>query len=273
MRVVVRGVVVVAAVLVLLLAVAWVFQRHLIYFPSTDPVPPAGDVLPGASDVVLTTSDGLRLGAWFVPAGAPDRGVTVLVAAGNAGDRSMRAPLAAALAAEGLAVLLFDYRGYGGNPGDPTEEGLARDVDAAHRYLVEERGVPPERLLYFGESLGAAVVTGLATRRPPAGMVLRSPFEDLAATGRAHYPFLPVRTLLRDRYPVAEQVRTVTAPVVVVYGSADSVVPPEQSRTVAASAPTLHALVEVPGADHNDRSLLDGRSLVAAVVSLASGGA
>lgn len=266
----VRGVVVVVgAVLVLVLAVAWVFQRSLIYFPATRSVPPAGDVLPGARDVVLTTSDGLRLGAWLVPAGEPDRGITVLVAAGNAGDRSLRAPLAAALAAEGLSVLLFDYRGYGSNPGEPTERGLARDVDAAHRFLVEERGVPPERLLYYGESLGTAVVTGLATRRPPAGIVLRSPFVDLASVGRAHYPFLPVGTLLKDRYPLADQLRTVTAPVVVVYGGDDSVVPPEQSRTVAASAPTLHALVEIPDADHNDRSLLDGRGLVTAVVSLA----
>jgi fermentation-respiration switch protein FrsA (DUF1100 family) len=270
MRVVVRDVVVVvAAVLVLVLTVAWVFQRHLIYFPATGPVAPAAEVLPGASDVVLTTGDGLRLGAWLVPAGEPDRGITVLVAAGNAGDRSLRAPLAAALAAEGLAVLLVDYRGYGGNPGDPTEDGLARDVDAAYRFLVEERGVPPDRLLYYGESLGAAVVTGLATRRPPAGIALRSPFVDLASVGRTHYPFLPVGALLRDRYPLAEQLRTVTAPAVVVYGGVDSVVPPEQSRAVAGSAPALHAVVEVPGADHNDRSLLDGRALVAAVVSLA----
>ena len=260
---------VVVTVVVLSLVLIWALQRHLIYLPATAGVPPAASVLPGAEDVTLTTSDGLRLGAWIVPAQRPRRGVTVLVAGGNAGDRSARAPLAAALAAKGLAVLLFDYRGYGGNPGSPSEEGLARDAVAARRYLVEERGVPPDRLLYYGESLGSAVVTRLATQHPPAGLVLRSPFVDLASVGQVHYPFLPVKALLRDRYPLTDHLATVRVPVTVVYGDADSVVPPDQSRAVAASAPTLKALVEVAGADHNDRSLLDGRRLVTAVVALA----
>ena len=77
--------------------------------------------------------------------------------------------------------LLFHYRGYGGNPGSPSEEGLARDVLAARAYVVEEAGVPAVRLLYFGESLGAAVVTELAVEHPPAGLLLRSPFVDLAS--------------------------------------------------------------------------------------------
>jgi len=161
-------------------------------------------------------------------------------------------------------VLLFDYRGYGGNPGRPSEAGLALDVRAARRFLVEEAGVPPERLVYYGESLGAAVVAELATEHPPAGLVLRSPFVDLAAVGERHYPFLPVRALLRDRFPTAEHVARVAAPVTVVWGSADAMVPAEQSRAVAAAG---HArTVVVDGADHNDRVLLDGDALVRAVV-------
>ncbi len=96
----------------LLLTLLWVFQRRLIYLPSTTPVPSADAVIPGAQDVVLHTSDGVELGAWFIPAKQPDRGFTVLVASGNAGDRAARAPLARALAKEGMSVLLFDYRGY-----------------------------------------------------------------------------------------------------------------------------------------------------------------
>ncbi len=258
-----------AAVLLLVVAMLWTMQRQLIYFPGTAPVPPAAAVLPGARDVVLETSDGLRLGAWYVPARPPERGITVLVANGNAGDRSLRAPLAEALSRRGLAVLLFDYRGYGGNPGSPSEEGLARDVRAARAYLVDDVGVRPDRILYLGESLGAAVVTELATEHPPAGLVLRSPFTDLAAVGQEHYPFLPVRALLRERYPVREQVARIRAPVSVVYGGADSIVPPEQSVAVARAAVHLHALVEVEGADHNDPALLDGPELVEAVADLA----
>lgn len=247
----------------------WALQRHLIYFPATGPVPPAAAVLPGARDVVLETSDGLRLGGWYVPARPPARGITVLVANGNAGDRLLRAPLAEALSRRGLAVLLFDYRGYGGNPGSPSEEGLARDVRAARAYLVDDVGVQPDRLLYLGESLGAAVVTELATEHPPAGLVLRSPFTDLAAVGQEHYPYLPVRALLRDRYPVREQIARVSTPVSVVYGGADSIVPPQHSVAVAEAAVRLHRLVEVEGADHNDPALLDGPELLDAVTEMA----
>jgi uncharacterized protein len=268
---VVRSALVVAGVLLVVLALItallWGFQRRLIYLPDDGPVPSAGSVLPGARDVVLRTADGLELGAWYVPGESPGA-ATVLVANGNGGHRGIRAPLAAALADAGLGVLLFDYRGYGGNPGSPTEDGLALDVRAARQFLLDA-GVRPERLLYFGESLGAAVVTELATEHPPAGLVLRSPFVDLASVAAVHYPLLPVRALLHDEFPVAEQVARIDVPTTVVHGGADSIVPPEQSRAVADAAANLERLVEVPGADHNDRILLDGDALVDAVLELA----
>ncbi|MEV0235334.1 alpha/beta fold hydrolase [Nonomuraea sp. NPDC050786] len=255
-----RAALVVAAVLLLLLALLWVCQRRLIYLPDPTPVPPAGEVVPGARDVSFTTSDGLRLAAWYVPG---TRDVTVLIAGGNAGNRRDRAPLARALSERGLAVLLMDYRGYGGNPGAPTEEGLHRDALAA-RDLVQS-----SRVIYFGESLGAGVVTRLALERPADGLVLRSPFTDLAAAGQANYPFLPVRPLLRDRFPVAENVARVTAPVVVVYGTGDTIVPPRLSRAVAQAAAGQVTTVEVAGAGHNDLAMLTGPDVVAAVVGLA----
>jgi fermentation-respiration switch protein FrsA (DUF1100 family) len=263
---VVRAGLVVLVLLVLLVAAAWVLQRRLIYFPDRS-APSAA----GAREVSLLTSDGLRLAAWLVgPApGVADRRLAVLVAPGNAGNRSARLPLASALAGLGLTVLLVDYRGYGGNPGSPTEQGLARDVLAARAYLVEDAGIPAERLLYYGESLGAAVVTGLAARHPPAGLVLRSPFADLPAAGREHYPFLPVRLLLRDRFPVTALIGRVTAPTLVVYGTADSIVPAAQSVAVAEAAGGPVWVVAVEGADHNDPSLLNGRQLIDAVAGLA----
>jgi fermentation-respiration switch protein FrsA (DUF1100 family) len=231
-------------------------QRRLLYFPSRLPVAPAGELIAGARDVALRTDDGLRLGAWLVPASDPALAVAVLVANGNAGDRSMRAPLAAALAAEGLAVLLFDYRGYGGNPGRPTERGLALDALAARRALLEECALPEQRLLYYGESVGT-------------GLVLRSPFVDLASVGRVHYPFLPVGRLLLDRYPLAAHLAEVDVPVTVVYGTRDSIIPPEQSREVARAAGGPTRTVRIPGADHNDPALVDGPQVVRAVVGMA----
>jgi hypothetical protein len=267
-RPVLRAALVALVVAAVLLGLLWAFQRRLVYLPDDGPVGAAADAVPGGRDVTLRTADGLDLGAWFVP-GRADGAPAVLVANGNGGHRGMRAPLARALSSAGLAVLLFDYRGYGGNPGSPSEEGLALDVRAARTWLLEEAGVRADRLLYHGESLGCAVVTELAVEHPPAGLVLRSPFADLAAVGSTHYPFLPVRLLLRDRFPVAEQVARVRAPTTVVLGTGDTIVPPDQSRRVADAAAALHRRVEVPGAGHNDLVLLDGAVVVDAVVELA----
>jgi hypothetical protein len=262
---------VVLLVAAVLLALLWLLQRRLIYLPYPSAVPPAADLLPGTRvrEVTLETSDGLSLGAWLVPPTAPDRGLAVLVAPGNAGNRSHRAPLARALADRGFTVLLMDYRGYGGNPGHPSEAGLARDARAAYRYLTGSAGAAADRIIYVGESLGAAVVTELATEHPPAGLVLRSPFTDLAAVGATHYPFLPVRAMLWDRYPLAGRIPRLHMPTAVVYGDADSVIPPAQSRRVADLAPNLVHRTVVPGADHNDAALTDGPHVTAAVTAVA----
>jgi uncharacterized protein len=261
---------VVVAVLAAALGLLWLFQRRLLYFPTPGPVPPAASVLPGAEDVTFETPDGLRLAGWFVPAppGDPADRVgrarpAVLVCNGNGGDRSMRAPLAAALARMGLAVLLFDYRGYGGNPGHPTEEGLAADARAALGYLAGRPEVDPERVIYFGESLGAAVALRLATERPPAALVLRSPFASLAEVGRRHYPLLPVSLLLRDRYDSAALAGRLDAPLLVVAGGRDQIVPASHSRRLFAAAPQPKRLVVLDGADHNDDELLAGPRLLA----------
>lgn len=181
----------------------------------------------------------------------------------------MRAPLAKSLALKGLSVLLFDYRGFAGNPGKPSEKGLARDVRAARRFLIDETGFAPDSLLYFGESLGSAVVTELASEHPPAGLVLRSPFVDLASVGRIHFPFLPVRALLVDTYPLAEHLGRVRVPTTIVYGTRDLIVPARQSRKVADAAAGPTRIVEVEGVGHNDPALLDGEELIEAVVALA----
>lgn len=264
----VRGALALLVVVGMVIALLTVFQRQLIYFPDSSNPPPAGEVIDGARDVTLHTVDGLELGAWFVPApsGLRDLGYAVLVAPGNGGNRLGRAGLARALREQGFAVLLMDYRGYGGNPGTPSEDGLARDADAAVDALTE-LGYPPERTIYFGESLGTGVVAALQERRPPAGVVLRSPFTELADVGAHHYPWLPVRWLLEDRFPVLEPISVTDVPVTVIYGSRDSVVPPQQSAEVAESAPNLVETV-VLRADHND-DVMSGPRVASAVARLA----
>ena len=266
---VLRVVIVLIAAFALLVGLLWLFQRRLIYLPDNSAVPPAASVLPSGRDITLHTDDGLDLAAWYVPAPRASCRPTVLVAGGNAGHRGFRAPLIQALGAAGFGVLLMDYRGYGGNPGAPSEQGLAADIRAAHRFLTVDQAIPAGELVYFGESLGAAVVTELAAEYPPAALVLRSPFRDLAAVAQEHFPFLPVRWLLRDRFPVVDTVAGLRVPTLVIYGTADTVVPPEQSRAVADGAGGPVETLVVPGADHNDRILLDGPEMIGAVTSLA----
>jgi pimeloyl-ACP methyl ester carboxylesterase len=249
----------------------WSMQRQMIYFPDSFPVPPAAEVIDGAQDVTLRTDDGLELDAWFIPpeprSGATDRHLAVLVAPGNGGNRAGRADLAEELRREGFAVLLMDYRGYGGNPGKPSEDGLARDAVAATDALAE-LGYPAERTIYFGESLGTGVVAALQAKRPPAGMVLRSPFPELTDVGAHHYPFVPVRLLLRDRFPVTENLSASKVPVTVIYGDRDSIVPTALSSRVADEAPSLVERVVIEGADHND-PVMFGPRVAQAVARLA----
>lgn len=257
----------VAALLVLIC----VFQRRMIYIPITRSVAPAASVIPGAEDVAYTTEDGLALRGWFVPPSIqPARG-TVILFNGNAGDRSYRAELGEALSKAGLAVLLTDYRGYGGNPGSPSETGLLRDARAARAYVTSRSDVDPARIIYFGESLGAAVAVALAVEEPPAALVLRSPFGTLAEVGKRHYPFLPVSLLLWDRYPSVDRIRDVHCPLLVVAGDADRIIPAEMSQRLfdAANQPKSYALI--PWADHNDREFLDGDRFLGEVAGFLAG--
>jgi uncharacterized protein len=248
-----------AAVLVGLI---WSQQRRLIYFPWPDRLPAASSVLTGSQEVVVATEDGLHLGGWFLPAQGGRPAPAVLVCNGNGGNRALRAPLATALSGAGLSVLLFDYRGYGGNPGRPSEDGLAADARAAQAWVAARPEVDPDRIAYFGESLGAAVALRLAVERPPAALILRSPFTSLTDVGRLHYPWLPVKWLLSDRYGSAARVAQLSVPLLVIAGERDQIVPAALSRQLydAASAPKRFVLV--PGADHNDAALLDGPQAV-----------
>jgi fermentation-respiration switch protein FrsA (DUF1100 family) len=244
-----------------LLAGLWIFQRHLIYLP-TGTVPPIADVLPGWSEETIATQDGLKLLAWYR---TPESGKPVVVVLpGNAGNRSDRAPLGARLAEEGYGVLLIDYRGYGGNPGHPSEGGLELDARAASSFVREQ--APGHDVILFGESLGAAVAIGLAVDEPPAVLILRSPFTSLADAAAEHYPFLPVRVLLRDRYPSYDRIGGIQSPVLVVAGTEDSIVPLAQSRTIYELAPHPKEWLSINNADHNDYELLAGTTLVSTVV-------
>jgi uncharacterized protein len=256
------SVVVVAAALVLV----WALQRHLLYFPDRD-VPPLGALgLTDVEPVTFGTADGLTLSGWFFSAPGSPPPITLLVFNGNGGNRAHRGPLAAALQRRGLQVLLVDYRGYGENPGTPSKGGLAADARAARAFLAGRPDVDSSRIVYFGESLGTAVAVDLAADHPPAAMILRSPFTSVADLGQHHYPFLPVRLLLRDRFAPIDQIRRIQAPLLVIAGGQDRIVPVESSRRLYEAASEPKTLLLLEHADHNDYDLLAGTEVIQAIV-------
>ncbi|MBM3696667.1 MAG: alpha/beta hydrolase [Actinobacteria bacterium] len=231
------------------------WARRFIYYPD-DRVPPRHPPAGLGTGVALHTADGLELAAWYLPG----RGDTaVLLCNGNAGNRADRLPLSAALQRRNLGVLSLDYRGYGGNPGDPEESGLIADAEAGAVHLSDRPEVT--RLVYFGESLGAAVLVGLAERRPPDALVLRSPFTSLLEVARAHLPFVPAG-VIDDRWASLERIANIDVPLLVLAGTADRVVPYEQSVRLFEAAPGPKRFVSFEDADHNDAVLAFGARLL-----------
>lgn len=243
---------VVALIWLALVALMWLFQRRLIYLPDTGtPTAP-----PQVEVIRATTADGVEHALWLVPAQG-EAIARAVVFNGNAGHKQHRLALAADLSEQGFEVLLFDYRGYGDTSGRPSETGILVDG----RTVVEVAHDTELLVVYVGESLGAAVATRLAIERPPAGLVLRSPFPSLADVARHHYRIIPAGLLLRDRWQVEAIIGQVEAPVLVILGTADTIIPPRLSRRVYEAAAEPRELVAFAGLDHNDPGLTSGPEL------------
>ncbi|MEP7310500.1 MAG: alpha/beta hydrolase [Acidobacteriota bacterium] len=193
-------------------------------------------------------------------------GVTAFSSSGLFTSTPRPLPLAAALHRQALQVLLVDYRGYGGNPGTPTEKGLAADSRAARAFVAGRSDVDTSRLVYLGESLGTAVAVDLAVDHPPAALILRSPLTSMSDIGRHHHPFLPVRLLLRDRFATIDKIRGIQVPLLVIAGESDRIVPIENGRRLYAAAAAPKTLPVIPDADHNDHELLAGDDMIRAVI-------
>jgi uncharacterized protein len=230
------------------LALMYFAQRALMYFPDVARTPPASAGFPQAEEVVLRTSDGEKLIAWHVP----PRGEKPLVLyfQGNGGALMLRAGRFRSLVADGTGLLALSYRGYGGSSGSPTETGLIRDGEAAYRFATERYG--PARLALWGESLGSGVAVALAATHPVGAMILEAPFTSAADVGAGHYPFLPVRLLIKDPFYSDRRILDVRAPVLVLHGVRDSIVPIALGEKLFALIPGPKQFIRFPAAGHND---------------------
>ena len=203
------------------LAAMYVFQRSLMYFPDPRRTPPAAAGLPEATEVELTSADGERLVAWHV---APQPGKPLIIYfQGNAGGLELRADRFRKLLEGGNGLLALCYRGYGGSSGRPSEIGLIADAAAAYEFAAKE--AEPKRIVLFGESLGTAVAIALASEREIGALILDAPFTSAADVGAAAYRFVPVRWFMRDPFHSDRRIAKVRAPVLVLHGERDLVVP------------------------------------------------
>jgi fermentation-respiration switch protein FrsA (DUF1100 family) len=229
-----------------LLALMYVFQRALLYFPDAAHTLPAQAGLPQAAEVTFQSDDGERLLAWYVPAQAGKK--LVLYFQGNAGGLDLRAERFTWLTAGGTGLLALRYRGYGGSTGSPSEEGLIRDARAAYNFASAR--YPANRIVLFGESLGSAVAVALAAERPIAGMILDAPFTSAVEVGAAAYPFAPVRWLMKDTFHSDRRIARVTAPLLVMHGEQDRVVPIRFGERLLALANEPKRMVRFPQGGH-----------------------
>lgn len=238
-------------------------ERAYLYFPSHDTAHPISAFGPGAVEVRF--GERMRLHGVFAP--GPPRpdgsGITVLFFHGNGGNLSHRAPLIARMRAElGVGAFIIDYQGYGQSIGLPSEKATADDARAAIQYLHGRAGVDPQRLVYYGESLGGAVAIQLAVEQPPLGLVVQSSFTSVADMARLHYPFISfLLPLTQSRYDSLQTIRSVTAPVMLIHGESDSLVPPDNSRRLLEAANEPKRSLLIPGAGHNDVFVQGGPDL------------
>jgi hypothetical protein len=242
------GLLVAAAVFAGLVALMYVAQRALMYFPDRERTPPAAAGFAAAAEIELRTADGETLVAWHLPPQG-DRPL-VLYFHGNAGALAYRAERFRAFAADGLGLLAVGYRGYGGSTGRPSERGLIADAEATYTYVAARYAA--ERIVVWGESLGSGVAVALAARRPVGRVVLEAPFTSAADVGARVYWFLPVQLLMRDPFRSDARIGKVTAPLLILHGARDTVVPVDLGERLFSLANEPKRLVRFPEATHAD---------------------
>lgn len=231
-----------------LLTLMYVFQRALMYFPDPTRTPPAAAGLPQAEEVKLPSADGEKLIAWHVPpSGAKP---VVIYFHGNAGTLALRAGRFKWLTDDGTGLVAPSYRGYGGSTGKPSEAGLISDARAAYDFAAAR--YPDRRIVLWGESLGTAVAIALGAEREVGGIILDAPFTSIADVGATAYPFAPVRWLIKDPFHSDERITRVKAPLLVLHGERDWIVPIAFGEKLFSLAHEPKRMVRFPLGGHVD---------------------
>jgi fermentation-respiration switch protein FrsA (DUF1100 family) len=241
-----------ATVYALVAVAAFIFQRRLMYFPDPERVLPASFNLAGVSERVIEGPGGERLIAWYAPP-APGQ-PTLLYFHGNAGNLASRSERVRRFVGRGYGVLFLSYRGYGGSSGRPSERANVADAKRAYATLIGD-GIAPEDIVVYGESLGSGVAVQLAAEKAVGGLVLDAPYTSIVDVAALAYPYLPVRPFMLDRYESLRHLPRVTAPLLVLHGEEDQVIPVSMGKAVYAAANAPKEIVTFPRAGHSDHHL------------------
>lgn len=235
----------------LLLVILMFFEERLIYIPSRYP---EGDwQSPGLKpeDAWFTAADGTRLHGWYAPSPRPR--AVVLFCHGNAGNITDRIDLFYGMRdLVGVSVLVFDYRGFGRSEGRPTEAGVLADARAARQWLAQREGIPEEQIVLMGESLGGAVAVDLAAEKPARALILECTFARIRDVGAYHFPWLPVRWLMRTNFNSVEKIGLHQGPLLQLHGDSDTIVPHRFGQELFKAANEPKQFHTISGRDHND---------------------
>jgi uncharacterized protein len=226
----------VIAIYLALLVLLFLMQRRLLFVPDTQrPDLAEAGLGPKMRPIEIATVDGLRLLAWYQPpAGNP--GALLLYLHGNAGNIRNRSDRVRPYLEAGFGVLLVEYRGFGGNPGRPSEAGFYSDARAALDFLAQQ-GVAAKRIVLYGESLGTGVAVQMAIERECGALVLEAPYTSVAAVAQSRYWMFPVRSLVLDRFDSLSKIGRVRCPIYVMHGEHDQVIPIRYGRELFLAAP------------------------------------
>jgi len=228
------------------------FEHRMVYQPYKRMDASSQELGRAVEDLSLPIGRGVRVTGWFFPAnpGSPHGHQVVLVSHGNAGNISHRLPLCEALLETGVAVCVFDYRGYGNSTGIPTEEGTYEDARAMQQWLVR-RGFSAWQIIAWGESLGGAVAAELARHGEVSGLVLQSSFTSVTDVGREIFPWLPIRSLGSIRYDTLRKLPEINIPLLVLHSKTDSIISYAHGQKLFAAGREPKTFCELVG-DHND---------------------
>lgn len=244
----------VLGVYIAVVAMMYVAQRKLMYQPGYVLPSPTETLIPTAEPRALNSEPDLQLVSWFL---APADGMPVIVYfQGNAATIADRDFKVAPWHQAGYGVWLVGYRGYGGNPGFPTEDGLYADARAALTELAND-GVRPDQIILYGESLGTGVATQMAWElskngTPAKGLVLEAPFSAMGDAAQDHYPFLPARLLVKDKFDSLSKIANIKTPLMIIHGARDRVVGQDHGRRLFAAASKPKTALWLEEAAHNN---------------------